>query len=267
MMRSVLLSIAVSVWAAACTGEVSDDSGNDAGSVASDAGQGADAAPIVEADAGGQPDTGRQPDAGSHTLLASEVGCFLEVVDADSLYERVVGTAGAKYEWMSFDYDVIHGGWREDLYDREVLNHGLFGLSRNVPDFVGRYILGNAAQIRPGDPGLSRKSVFYGRVDLEPRPPGEGWMGYTSWRDAVAWQAGETYHVRVVLDAVAAQQVLEVTHGGDLVMRRVAPIDYFDPSLTSQPFTVTFGGVETDEREVKPLGWQFCDLEVHAQAL
>ena len=260
----------------ACSGEVTggarDDGGQevqvDAGAIDWDANDECIAETCSDLACGVIADgCGGQLDCGVCTLIASEAGCFLEVVDPDSLYERVVGVVGIRSGWMSFDYDVIHGGWRQDLYDREVLNHGLFGLSRNVPEFVGRYILGNAAQIRPGDAGLSRKSVFYGRVDLEPRPAGQGWMGYTSWRDNIAWQVGETYHVHVVLDAVAAEQILDVRHGADLLMHRVAPIEYFEPSLTSSAFTLSLGGVETDEREVKPLGWRFCDLEVHAEAL
>jgi hypothetical protein len=201
-------------------------------------------------------------------ILVVDPSCFFTVVTVDDERSFQVGVAGTSYAWISIEYEVIHGGWREDLYDREVLNHGLVGLSRNVPDFVGGYILGNAAQIHPQVANLDRKSVFYGRVDLEEKPPGQGYTGYTSWRDAMAWVAGETYRVRIVLDAVAAEQRLEIFHdAADPEVTHVGPIGYFEPALTSAGFTLTFGGIESAEREVKPLGWEFCNLLVEGETL
>jgi len=202
----------------------------------------------------------------ANTILHAEPGCFLDMVDVNSSWEVDVGGTDT-YAWIAIEYDTVHGGWRTDLYSREVLNHGLFGFTRNAATFPERYILGNAAQIHPAHPTLDRKSVFYGRVDLETKPPGEGWTGYTSWRDPYPWTPGETYHVRIVLDAVAQEQILEIYHGGVLDLSRVGPIPYFDPTLTAVVWTATFGGEESADREVKPLGWQFCNLLIEADEL
>lgn len=111
-----------------------------------------------------------------------ESGCFFTSELGQPLYRVNVGAAGAEYQWIRIDYRLVHGGWRQDLFDREVLNHNLMGLSRKDTQFVGRYILGNAARIQPAKPNLDRRSLFYGRVDLEPRPQGQGWMGYARAR-------------------------------------------------------------------------------------
>jgi len=199
-------------------------------------------------------------------ILHAEPGCFLDMVDTSSEWEISVG-GGVTYSRMAIEYDVTHGGWRTDLYNREVLNHGLFGFTRDVSFFPGRYILGNAAQIHPAHATLDRKSIFYGRVDLEQKPPGEGWTGYTSWRDNFAWTPGETYHVFILLDAVAQEQVLEIYLGGQLELTRTGPIPYFDPSLTNVSWTAKFGGEESAEREVKAVGWEFCNLLIRGEEL
>lgn len=201
-----------------------------------------------------------------NTILHAEPGCFLDMVDVNSSWEVDVGGTDT-YAWIAIEYDTVHGGWRTDVFDRVVLNHGLFGFSRNVSAFSGRYILGNAAQIHPAHATLDRKSIFYGRLDLETKPPGEGWTGYTSWRDNFPWTPGETYHVRILLDAVAQEQVLEIYHGGTLELTRTGPIPYFDPSLTAVTWTATFGGTESADREVKAVGWQFCNLLIEAEEL
>ncbi|MFH2008322.1 MAG: hypothetical protein ABI333_17185 [bacterium] len=199
-------------------------------------------------------------------ILHAEPGCFLDMVDTSSEWEISVG-GGVTYSRMAIEYDTVHGGWRTDLYSREVLNHGLFGFTRDVSFFPGRYILGNAAQIHPAHPTLDRKSVFYGRIDLEEKPPGEGWTGYTSWRDDFPWTEGETYHVFILLDAVAQEQILEIYHTGQQVLQRIGPIPYFDPSLTTVSWTARFGGEESTDREVKPVGWQFCNLLIRGEEL
>lgn len=199
-------------------------------------------------------------------ILHAEPGCFLDMVDVNDQWEVDVGGTDT-YSWIAIEYDTVHGGWRTDLYNRTVLNHGLFGFARTAPTFPERYILGNAAQIHPAHATLDRKSVFYGRVDLELKPPGEGWTGYTSWRDNYGWTPGETYHVRILLDAVAQEQVLEISHNGTLELTRVGPIPYFDPTLTAVVWTATFGGLESADREVKPVGWQFCNLLIEAELL
>ena len=201
-----------------------------------------------------------------NTILHTEPGCFLDMVDVNSTWEIDVGGTDT-YAWMAIEYDTVQGGWRTDVYDRVVLNHGLFGFARNAPAFAERYILGNAAQIHPAHPTLDRKSVFYGRLDLETKPAGEGWTGYTSWRDNFPWTVGETYHVRILLDAVNQEQVLEIYHGGTLALTRTGPIPYFDPTLTAVVWTAKFGGEESADREVKPLGWQFCNLLIEAEVL
>lgn len=201
-----------------------------------------------------------------YPILHAEPGCFLDMVDTSSEWEISVG-GGVTYARMAIEYDTVHGGWRTDLYSRPVLNHGLFGFTRDVSFFPGRYILGNAAQIHPAHATLDRKSVFYGRVDLDPKPPGEGWTGYTSWRDNFAWTPGETYHVLLLLDAVAQEQTLEISVGGQVVLSRVGPIPYFDPSLTDVTWIAKFGGEESNEREVKVVGWQFCNLLIRGEEL
>jgi len=247
----------------ACTGEV----GSESSSADASANQPLDAAsqPSVDAAPSAGPDAAAETDA-AEPSLASASGCFFTVDNPDSHHEIVFGEAGARYASLRIEYDVVHGGWRNELFDREVLNHNLMGLKRNVPDFVGRYILGNAAQIRPAETGLARKSLFYGRVDLEPRPDGQGYMGYTAWRDNFKWVPGKTYHVTVVLDAIARTQRLTVTDG---VEQRVltGDIDYWEPSLSESTFTLTLGGMESDGREVNAVGWQFCDLVVRGETL
>jgi hypothetical protein len=232
----------------------------DSGRASSDADVRPDAEPIAPDD----PDAA--VDDGTATLATLD-GCFFDVVDIDDVHELDVGVEGTRYGWMTFEYTVIAGAWREDLFDRPVLNHGLFVVARNVAPFEGRYILGNAAQMKPAASGLDRKSVFYGRVDLEKKPAGLGYTGYTSWRSGMAWVPGETYRVHILLDAVAREQRLQLFHDGEVVATTVGPIDYFAPSLTESTFRVTFGGIESEEREVKPVGWSFCDLVVRAEPL
>jgi hypothetical protein len=201
-------------------------------------------------------------------VLASESGCFFTAATGQPNWTAQVGASGAQYRWITIDYDVIHGGWRQELFDRPVLNHNLMGLTRRDPEFVGRYILGNAAQIRPQENGLARKSLFYGRVDLEPRPAGQGYTGYTSWRSNFSWQVGETYHVRVRIDAITKTQRLVVTHvGGTESATTVGEIAYWEPRLSASTFDLELGGTESDGREVRAVGWQFCDLRVEARPL
>lgn len=192
--------------------------------------------------------------------LAQEQGCFFTVNSIGEIWEAPLGEVGTTYASLAFEYDVMPTSWREDVFDRPVLNHGLFDLRRDVGPFVGRYILGNAAQIKPDAANLARRSIFYARVDLEPKPQGQGWTGYTSFRDNMAWQLGETYHVSIELDAVAAKQTLVISRNGQEELTTVGDIPYFEPSLTTSGFIVKFGGTESNEREVQPLGWSFCDF-------
>jgi hypothetical protein len=250
----------------ACDGQIDPPlQSADAGAAAIDAGDD----PLPGDDANSAWDAGLVPPDGAPGVvtLQSAAGCFFTVADASSSHELPAGEAGVQYSWISIDYRVTHGGWRDELFDRPVLNHGLFGMSRNVGDFVGRYILGNAAQIKPPQNNLDRKSVFYGRVDLEPRPQGEGWMGYTAWRGGTPWVEGQTYDIHILLDAVAGTQYLEVKRGADVLTQVTGDIAYFEPSLSEATYTLTFGGTESDEREVKAVGWEFCDLSVRAEIL
>lgn len=207
------------------------------------------------------------PDAApAADVLATETGCFFTSQLGQPLYTVNIGEPGAEYRWIRIEYHVVHGGWRQDVFDREVLNHNLMGLSRKDPEFVGRYILGNAARIQPAKPNLDRKSLFYGRVDLEPRPQGQGWMGYTGWRTPFNWVPGETYHVQVELNAATKKQRLVVTHSsGAPSATTVGDIAYWEPSLSAATFELELGGFESDGREVQAAGWQFCDLSVWAK--
>lgn len=200
---------------------------------------------------------------GALTLL-SVPGCAFEVTTAGETREHAFGEVGAEYAWIEVAMDVEVADWRRDLFDREVLNHIAFGLSRVAPISRERYILGYAAQIHPAEAGLRRTTVFFGRVDLDERPPGEGYMGYTSFREAFPWRVGRTYHVRARLDAEGASQLLEIALDGEVVQTLTGAIAYFDPSLTSSGWTLELGGPETDHRDVSPVGYRYCDVRVTA---
>jgi len=214
---------------------------------------------------GADPDAAPGVDAApAADLLLDEPGCFFTVPAAGPGYARVIGEPGAHYRTLIIRYRVEHGGWREELFDRTVLNHNLLGLSRNVSASVGRYILGHAAQMKPNTAGYDRKSLMYGRVDLEPRPPGEGYTGYTSWRTPFAWRPGDTYQVDLVLDATTREQRLVVTAPDASTATTVGDIPYYDASLSAATFTLDLGGTDSDDREVRAVGWTFCDLTVEA---
>ena len=231
----------------------------DAGLAHDAAGDSAQDATVASHDASPLPDAPPGVD-----VLAQAPGCFFTAKATGPAYETSVGEAGVAYRWITIDYDVIHGGWREDLYHRPVLNHNLMGLSRNVQAFVGRYILGNAAQIKPPTTGLARVSLMYGRVDLQPRPQGQGYTGYTGWRQNFAWRTGDRYHVQVRIDAVTHTQRLAVTAPNGQTSTLTGDIAYYEPSLSEPTFTLQLGGEDSDEREVRAVGWQFCDLNVQA---
>lgn len=257
------IALSVSLTLVACVGQVGGEPNDPP---AADAASSPDAATTPAADGSVPGADARDTADASPGLLASQPGCFFTVANPSSTWQTQVGERALQYSRLQIDYDVIHGGWRTELFDRSVLNHNLMGLTRNVGDFVGRYILGNAARIQPNTAGLTRQSLFYGRVDLEPRPAGEGYMGYTAWRKSFAWVPGNTYHVRVVLDAVDKTQRLivsdETTQAGIL-----GEIAYWEPSLSEATFTLQLGSEDSDGREVNAVGWQFCDLRVRGNAL
>ena len=202
-------------------------------------------------------------------LLASEDGWFYECEAGVPNYERRVGTVGETYAWITIEYDMLAAAWREDAFDRPILLHVLMGFRRDVPDFVGRYILGHSAEIEPDKPGLDRMSIFHGRRNLDTYPAGMGYMGYIGFRGSHPWQIGETYHVRVLLDAVAKRQRIELSVGGEVVHTKVGDIDYYEPALSQSGFFVDFGGNESDAggREVRPYGWRFGNLRIYAETL
>ncbi|MCC7542441.1 MAG: hypothetical protein IT379_39855 [Deltaproteobacteria bacterium] len=221
------------------------------------------------ADLGAPPgrDGGPVPtDAGGATTveLLRVDGCFLEVRTPGERTSYDVGVRGTRYASITIAFDVTHGGWREELFDRESLAHNLFGFSRNAPVSRERYILGEGALVRPAAAGLQRTSLFYARVDLEERPAGMGFMGYTSFRDAFPWTPGETYHLQVVLDAISRTQTLDISVGGETRLRRAGDIAYFDVSLTDSGWSLEIGSEESDGRDVSPVGWRYCDLAVTA---
>ncbi|MBN1770510.1 MAG: hypothetical protein JXB32_04545 [Deltaproteobacteria bacterium] len=192
-------------------------------------------------------------------------GCFFTVETAGDKQRYDFGERGVAYRRIEIEYTTVHGGWREELYARGVLNHILSGLFRNASLSRERYILGHAAQIDASVAGLRPRSVFFARVDLEERPPGEGWTSYTSFRDACPWTVGEAYRVRMVLDAEARTQTLELSVGGTVVLTQVGDIPYFDVALTSNGWWLELGADESEYRDVSPVGWRFCDLAVRLE--
>lgn len=206
------------------------------------------------------PDTS-VPDAGPPPLVEFD-GCFTVEAPDDTMRFNF-GEVGTEYPMIVIELEAVHGGYREELYDRDILNHNLFGLSRVAPTSVGRYILGLGAQIRASSPGLRRRAIFYGRVDLEMRPMGMGFMGYTSFRDDVPWTIGARYQVRVELDAAAQEQRLEVREEGEPFTTIVGAIDYYDASLSTSGWVLELGSPESEHRDVSPVGWQLCNVRVY----
>lgn len=222
-----------------------------------------DAGVDAGSDGGGPPPPGDAGCTGDCPLeLLRRDGCF-EVTTAGEVEEHRFGAAGTEYATIVVNYDLEVGDWRRDLFDRTVpLNHITFGLSRVAPVSRERYILGMAPQVTPTSPSLSRRTIFFGRVDLEERPAGMGFMAYQSFRGDFAWRPMSSYHVQVTLDAVAATQVLEISEGGAPVQTVRGDIPYMNPALTSSRWTLELGGPETDGREVSPVGWRLCDTTV-----
>ena len=89
-------------------------------------------------------------------------------------------------------------------------------------------------------------------------------LGYTSFRDNFAWRTSDTYDVAVELDAVAAEQRLTLKRGGALELQTTGSIPYFGRGLTSAGWYVQLGSPDTTHRDVTPVGWQICGLEVLA---
>lgn len=194
-------------------------------------------------------------------LIVERVGEFF-VADVPGARETIRLEPGPAYARLTIDMFATHGGWREDLFDREILSHNLWGLSRIANRSVDRYLLGVGAQIRTVQADLRRRMLFYARVDLEPRPQGQGHEGYTAFRGDFPWTVGTTYRLRAVLDVTAREQRLEVMVDGAVVARLAGPIEYITPALTTSGFTLDFAGDETDHRDVTPVGWRFSDLRV-----
>lgn len=199
-------------------------------------------------------------DAGPTPLVAFD-GCFTIESPEDNM-QLPFGEVGTEYSLIVIELEAVHGGWREELYDRDILNHNLFGLSRNAPTSVGRYILGLGAQIRASVPSLRRRAIFYGRVDLEMRPMGMGFMGYTSFRDDVPWTIGARYQVRVELDATAQEQRIEILEEGAPFTAITGAIDYYDASLSTSGWVLELGSEDSEFRDVSPVGWQLCNVRV-----
>ncbi len=212
----------------------------------------------------GSADAARSIDAAAaRIVLARRAGCFRVVAPGDT-EELRFGVVGTEYAEIAVRTDIVAGDWRRDLFPREPLNHNLFGLSRQAPTSVERYILGLGAQITPSAPGLARRAIFYGRVDLEPRPMGMGFMGYTSFRANFAWTMGARYTATATLDAAAGTQTLELVLGGATVLTIPGDIPYMSPALTASGWTLELGSSESDGRDVSPVGWELCDVEVSA---
>ena len=240
-----------------CDGELSSDAdAGDAASrldaaAASDAGGptdgGAEDAGLAPTDAGapldsGGEDAGPAPTDAGMPALARRDGCFHTIASPGDIERVDFGAVGAEYDAITLEVDLITGSWREDLYDREVLNHNAINVFRNAPVSRERYIGGLGAQIRPMDPGLARTTLFFARVDLEERPPGMGFMSYTTFRSRAPWRTDTRYHVSMRFDAVARRQLLVVTNSDGTELSRVGgDIAYFEPSLTSSGWYVELG--------------------------
>lgn len=194
-------------------------------------------------------------------LLVERPGEFF-VADVPGARHTIRLEPGPAYERLTIDVFAVHGGWRVDLFDREILSHNLWGLSRIANRSVERYLLGVGAQIRTLDADLRRRLLYYARVDLAERPAGQGHEGYTSFRRDFAWEIGTTYRLRAVVDIAAREQRLEVMVDDQVVARLAGPIEYLTPALTTSGFTLDFAGDETDHRDVTPVGWRFSDLRV-----
>jgi len=219
-----------------------------------------DAGPPAPTDAGAPP-----TDAGA-PALARRDGCFHTIASAGDRARIDFGEVGTEYGTITIEVDLITGSWREDLYDREILNHNAINVFRNAPVSRERYIGGLGAQIRPMDPGLARTTLFFARVDLEERPPGMGYTSYTTFRSRAPWRTDTRYHVSMTFDAVAHRQVLDVTSPDGTELSHVeGAIAYFVPSLTSSGWYVELGADETEHRDVSPVGWQYCDLVVRGE--
>lgn len=230
-----------------------DDAGTDGGALLADA-----AATDAGLDGGAPP----APDAGPATL-ATTSGCFTVVAAGDKT--RVdFGDVGTAYSAIDIELDLVVGAWREDVFDRPTLNHNAIGVFRNAPVSRERYLGGLGVQISPPAP-LRPTTLFFGRVDLDPRPAGMGYMGYTTFRETAAWANDTRYHVTMTFDAVAHRQVLDVTRAGTPFSHVEGDIAYFDPSLTDDGWYLELGSDETDGRDVSPVGWQLCDLVVRGR--
>lgn len=234
----------------------------DAGADASLAGPdgGADAA--VARDAG----TDAAPtDAGAPPPLAERGGCFFTIATAGEKLRVDFGAIGTAYDAVEIEVDLVVGAWREDLFDRDPLNHVAIGVFRDAPISRERYLGGLGVQISPPAAGLRPTTLFFGRVDLEPRPPGEGYTSYTTFRARAPWQNGARYHVAMTFDAAAHRQVLDVTRDGAAFSHVEGDIAYFGRELTDDGWSLELGSDETDGRDVSPVGWQFCDLVVRGR--
>lgn len=205
-------------------------------------------------------------DAGSAgTELVRRDGCFFTVEAADEILRIPFGEVGTEHPVVVIEMTIETGPWREDLFDRDVLNHNLFGFTRNGSPSRVRYLGGLGAQVfPPRAPGLDRTTLFFGRVDLEPRPMGMGFMSYTTFRERAPWVPGASYRVRAEWNAETHQQVLDVTRDGAPFSRVVGDIAYYETALTTSGFAVELGSHETEGRDVSPIGATFCDLVVTA---
>ncbi|MCB9598072.1 MAG: hypothetical protein H6719_35485 [Sandaracinaceae bacterium] len=279
MPRSPLLALVLAMLVG-CDDAAPDDAGALDASAATDAGAAMDAGVAMDAatpetdasvdastpplDAGAD-DAGLDagaPDAGSAPLVTT-TGCFTVVAAGDKM--RVdFGEVGTAYSAIDIEVDLVVGAWREDVFDRPTLNHNTFGVYRNAPVSRERYLGGLGVQISPPAP-LRPTTLFFGRVDLDPRPAGMGYMGYTTFRETAAWANDTRYHVAMTFDAAAHRQVLDVTRAGMPFSHVEGDIAYFDSSLTDDGWYLELGSDETDGRDVSPVGWQLCDLVVRGR--
>jgi len=189
--------------------------------------------------------------------LLERNGCFTISTPGD-IETHAFGTVGKEYPNLFIRFRLKSGPWRFDVFDRDVLNHNLFGLFRNDNQNFRRYLLGLGAQVKPPLSSLNPQALFFSRLEL-----GQGYTTYKTLKKSFGWDNDQDYDVVVELDAASSAQRLSLARVGSATTLTIeGDLEYLDPTLTSSGFKIELGAPETDHRDVSPAGWSICDLEV-----
>jgi hypothetical protein len=188
--------------------------------------------------------------------LLDRPGCFTINTPGD-IETHPFGDVGTETPSLWIRFRLSTGPWRHDVFDRDVLNHNLFGLFRNDNQNFRRYLLGLGAQVSPPLSSLNPQALFFSRLELA-----QGYTTYKTLRKSFAWKTGEDYDVEVHLDAAASSQLLNIFQDGAKLLTVQGALEYLDPSLTASGFKIELGAPETEHRDVSPVGWAICDLRV-----